>query len=697
MIGICSRTAGVLLLPQPGTGEYDVFDVVVREKRDPIEAQYRYAAVQDWEDIEGTDAEALLETSRREYWLTRAVSLLRLALGGLDTDLEKRVLEHVEEILASRASSEQALSRLLVAPLVDPHAPLALGKSALSYGFPAVASVLDEVGELQALLRRLTDLWLSLPETAFSRFREAREMIWLTVVEKHGVKELLTAESRREFAATWNLLAFHFPTPQSKSGVSMLGQELSRRLFPQQREEQTSGGAQPAEVEAGHHREVQPHASSHEEYLTVKREIAAIAQAVSQGRDSKAERFLRQLIERQTSFQGGESFAVKSLCNIAQRCADMFRMDFEALCLKDALRLGPSDAWALIQYGDHCKRLGRYTEAIEAFGEAARYGESMVAASSMADVFSQQGEYERAIATYEGIPDFHDRPDILNAIADNLRKSGRMGEAEGAYAKVIDLAQQGSPEFAANGIRARVGMAEIAKRRGDLEGALRTYRYVVAQDGLDDRELLVYRLSLCNVLKLMGSFSDAYRVVDAVIADYPFSMVARFTRASILGLIGEELKGLEDLPESGGSRSWREWLRRYYRGLLLLKLERYDDAQRDLVEEFSKAIASGEDRAILRMGAAIWFLSRGDSSAADRWLLGIADLYDCHAQYLSLVLRLHSAALRDDLELMDSLREQIAGLSIVDETLGEAVAALGKRDFSLALACETDALLKLAA
>ena len=84
MIGISSRSAGVLFVPSSETGEYIVLDVVGGEEQDPIEAQYLYSAAQDWEEIEGSDARALLEIATREYWLDRTVSLLRLAIGGLD-------------------------------------------------------------------------------------------------------------------------------------------------------------------------------------------------------------------------------------------------------------------------------------------------------------------------------------------------------------------------------------------------------------------------------------------------------------------------------------------------------------------------------------------------------------------------------------------------------------------------------------
>lgn len=697
MIGIFSSSAGVLYLPKPGTDEYSVLDLVRGEEQYPVEAQYLYSAAQDWEEIEGTDANALLETAACEYWLERTVSLLRLAIDGLEESLETKVLEHVEELLSSRVSSEQALDRLLVAPLADPRPSVALAKSALSHGFSSVAAILDELVDLQALLHRLTDLWLGLPETAFSNFSESKEMIWVTVVEKCGIKRLLNAGSKHDFTAKWNLLAFCFPTPQSRSGVSTLGQEFSRRLFPYEEQAEIITVSSKEETELISHDEEERVFRDHKIFKRVEKQVGTIAQAVSEGHDAKAESFLQQLIQEQTSLPGGESYAVKSLCKIAQCCADMFRMDFEIVCLDKARQLNPFDAWTLIQYGDHLKRVRKYGEALKVFDQVKQFGESDVASSSIADVYSQQGDYVKAILAYETIPNWKDKPELRTAIADNLRRMGRMEAAKKCYSELINLAQQGLLEFVGVGIRAQAGMAEIAKKQGRLVDALQGYRGILKQKELDDRELLIYRLGLCNVLKLMDEFDEAYKVVDAIIQEYPFCMQARFTRGSILGLIGREMEGLKDLPESSGSRSWQEWLRCYYRGLLLFKLKRYGDAKKNLVEELPKAIASGEDKGILRMAAALWFLKEGETPEADGILSSIPELYDCHAKYLSLVLKLHSATQKEALARMNFLRERIAELKVVDARLDKAVVALGERNFSLALTYETDALLKLAA
>ena len=699
MIGITSKSAGVLLLPKSGTSEYTVLDLLEGKEKNPVEAKYLYSAVQDWEEIEGSDANALLDGAKNEYWLERAVSLLRLAIGGLEESLEKEVLEHVEEILGSRASSEKTLNRLLVAPLKDPGSSVALAKSALSNGFSAVAPILDELADLQQLLHRLTDLWLGLSETAFSHFSESREMIWVTVVEGCRMKELLLANSREKFMNKWNLLMFTFPftAPQSRIGIGTLGKEISHRLFPNEVQEEKMSVLLTEEAESTSRDEEEQVVRGYETFKRVEKQIVDIAKDVSQGRDTRAKRFLGQLIKKQTSVSGGDVYAVKTLCNIAQHCADMFRMDFEAFCLNEARQLSPFDGWTLVQYGDHLKRIGNYSEALISFEKAEQLGESIIAKSSAADVYSHQGYYAKAILAYESIPNWSDKPKVRTAIADNLRRMGRMDESEAAYKELIHLAQQGLPEFAASEVRAQAGIAEIAKRQGKLEDALQTYYGILARKDIGGRGRLIYKLGLCNVLKLMEKFDDAYAVVDEVIQQYPFAMQARFTRGSILGLLGWEAKGLEDLPESSGPLSWREWAKCYYRGLLLLKLKRYEGSKKNLVEELSRTLASGEEKAILRMASALCFLSDNEIPEADGILSNIPDLHDCHAQYLSLVLKLHSATHREDIAVMHSLKKQIAELKVVNAGLEKAIVALEEKDFSHALTYETDALLKLAA
>ena len=697
MIGISSRSAGVVLIPKSEADEYAVFDLVNGIERSPRESHHLYSAAQDWAEIEGDNTDSLLDTATREYWLAYSVSHLRLALGGLEESLKLRVLEYTEEMLGSRVSSEDVLNRLLIAPLADPLSPIALAESALSHGFTAVASVLDTLGDLQPLIRRFTDHWLDLPKEVFSTLPESREMVWLTVVEKGEMSELLKASSKHDFEAKWILLAWSFHSPQSRAGVSSLGKELSGRLFPGDSTEETLTGVQSESTPGIIGDEEDYGGSDHEAFRRAEKQIMAIAGAIAKGRDSKAKKFLRQLIHEQISVSGGESYAVKSLCNIAQHCADMFRIDFELFCLEQALKLKPSDGWTLIQLGDHMKRVGKYEKALSALERARHFREGDVATSSIADVYSRQGRHQEAIRIYRTIPNWHNKSAVLTAIADNLRRMGSMDESKVQYTELIHRAQQGLSGYATCESRARAGLAEIAKKQGNFDDALSIYREILRHEPTVGRDRLFYRLGFCNVLKLMEKFKEAYSVVGNIIVEYPFFMEARFIRGSILGLMRDERQGLEDLPEGGDSRSEREWLGHYYRGLLLFRLKRYKDAKRNLVGELNKAIASEEEKAPLRMAAALWFLRENKTADADGILSEIPDLYDSHSQYLSLVLKLHSATQRDDKSIIESLKAKIATLQIVDISLDKAVEALDKRHFSEAFIFETDALLKLAA
>lgn len=697
MTGVSSNSAGVLLLPKPDGGGYLLLDIVEGKQKDPVETSYLYSSAQDWEEITGPDAKTILESATREYWLSRSVSLLRGAIRGFDSSLEKEILQHVEEILASHASSEAVLDRLLVAPLADECSPVGLAKSGLSCGCTVVASILDELTDLQPLLRRLTDLWLSLPETTFGQFSEPKENIWMVLIAGGKVRQLLRTANAREFMASWNLLVFQYSAPSDRSGIQKIGDEISRRLFPDNGTNVDAPVYLTEEHESVTSDEEDNPASHHEIFERVKKQIVAIAQAISEGRDSRAKKFLDELIREQTACSGGETHAVKSLCNIAQRCADMFRMDFEIICLQKARELNPDDAWTLIQYGDHLKRVGNYAEALDVFSRAEQLAHGDIAKSSIADVFSQQGDYEKAISVYKAIEHWEAKPAVLTAIADNLREMGRTSESETAYLELISLAQQGVTEFVRSVPRAEAGLAEIAKTQGKLQDALQIYRRIIQRVDIDDHDRIFYRLGLCNVLKLMDDFDTAYEVADTIIQEYPFAMQARFIRGSILGLVGREAEGLRDLPESSGGRSWQEWVRHYYRGLLLLKLGRYEDAKRNLIEELPRAIVSKEERDFLRMAAAVCFLREHKIAEADAILSEIPDLLDCHAQYLALVLKLHLAACRRDRATVNSLLARIHQMRVTDARLGKTITAITKGQFSRAITFEIDALLKLAA
>lgn len=691
MTGIVSNSAGVLLLSGSRTDDYVIIDLIDGTKQTPHEAKYLYSAAEDWEVIDAKDAEELTQIACREYWIERVVSLLRITISGIEEDVESELLGHIEEQLGERVCCVDVANRLLVAPFKDSRQLERLVKIALSKGLSSLASLLQEVNELQPNLRRLSDRWLAID---FSDYYVAKETIWLAIITHGLIKRILLTNNREEFSKTWNLLMFYFEL-QYRGDVTTVGQKLAEQLFPQD----YRNGALKALFEKEYEAVVDKyneHGLKAEAALErVEKEIRAIEQAVSEGNDTKAERFLQDLISEQVLYSGGEERAVKSLCNIAQKCAAMFRTDFEAICLNKAMQIQPYDSWTLVQYGDHLKRMANYDKALEVLQRAREFGKSeedvVVSSSSIADVYSQQGFYEKAILVYQAISNWFDMPTVLTAIADNLRKMGDLKNAEVAYKGLIERCIY-NPGFYESELRAQIGMAEIAKKQGRLADAFVTYRKIIDENKTNP-DMVFYKMGFVNILKLMQKYADAYSVLDEVVRDYPFFMQARFIRGSVLGLIGKEQEGLRDLPESSGSRCWGEWIRGYYRGLLLLKLDRHEDARKNLVDELTRAIASGEEKSILRMGAAFWYLKKGENHQAEQLLSEVKDLHDYHTSYLLLVLKLHLAAQKKDTHLVDLLNKEIARLQISDGKLQKAVDAINQRNFALAAIYEADALL----
>lgn len=637
----------------------------------------------DWEVTECPDIEEILQTTRDALYLERARALAQICLSFDDAELIKEVLQDIENDLATRVQPERLVARLLLAPLVDSVAMQELAEEALSLGFAATANSLKRVAELQPLLRRFVSYWLNLPDQFFASFSYGRREVWTSLVFSGSVPKLLEAESSQAFSNLFGPIIFAEPDVAKRKAIINIEKELAERL---QIGDGFSSIEPPPYEETSEDADADHPATPHVAYLRALSQVDAIVKAVAEGRDARAKSILKELEEKQTEDASGIKYAVKSLCNVAQKCADLFRTDFERTALEKAIELDPSDLWTQIQFGDHLKRVGDYDNAVRVLNQAATY--DPLRASALADVYAQRGEFERAIGMYKSIPNWESSPEVRNAIADNLRRLGSFDAAREAYDK-LEAEGLGSS-------RSQVGKAEIAKRLGNLALAETIYRNTASQE-TDQRSLQIYKLALVGILKQQHKLDEAYRIVEALIDESPFLMPARLLRAAILGLMDQEDTGLESLPDSGKPRAYREWLQQYYRGLLLLKLGHFEDAKTHLVENLNSALLTGEERDIQRLAAAVAFLAKDEISEANLVLEQVVAVPDRYVEYLWKVLQLHLAVAEYDQERKDELLITLKSSVVEDEYLWQAVRELERGNMKQAIRFELKALLALAA
>jgi tetratricopeptide (TPR) repeat protein len=612
-------------------------------------------------------------------------------IDGVSNSLAIEVLEHVEGILQSHCSVDDVLNRLLIAPLRDSQPVGRLAKLALSEGLATVGGLLDRLVDLQPLLRRLAETWLRLAATEFTDLPTSREAFWQNLSTSSLLTKLLDANGKTAFKNAWATLAFKEVSVSGRRAIIHIGNLLADAVYPTSLRravevEQAFDSEQLGDDFGwGSNRE---DFSSRGAYMRALKQVHAIAEAVSQGKDRSARRFVIDLIEDQSRASSREHL-IKSLCNIAQKCAFMFRADFERQCLDQALEIDPNDAWSVIQMGNHLKRVGQFDAAIEMLERAANSEHARVATSSIADVWCEAGKYEKAVDVYKAIPAWQDVCEIRTGLADIRRYKGEIAEAISEYDTI--LVQWPDAD------RAAAGKADVFKQLGRFEEAVAIYDSLIYQPVVDSFAKLIYRMAKCAVLKQANRLDDAYQLADNVVRTAPFCMLARVHRASILALLGQGDKALSSLPSISFPPSFGTWITGYCRGLMLLKLKRYRPARKLLVERLNSAFLASDNQAVIRLGAAFALLYKDDLDSAAAVLSKIRDVRDYYTQYVYDVLELHVCAAREDKERAAEIAERLETIGERDVVVARVLTALRAHDFSAAKRYELELLLRLAA
>lgn len=662
-----------------------VADMTVIE---PAIAHLVAGVVDDWESLEAPDRATLLSDAKDLHIRARCLANVESCLGGVSSELEAELLAEVEDILKASGAHRQLLAMLLRAPLVSLDCLEHMIHGCLSGGYGATAAILEQVRELQPHLQRLSDRWLSIPEECFTEVPGGRQEVWRMAVVSEIALQTMQASDFPATEKAWKQLVFDFSSPPERTAMAGIAKAVAQALWPDYVDASTVALTQDADPEE---RQQQPAPDGHDARLAYERalkQVDGIADAVSQGHDARARKYLRELVDSQLAYVDGQDHVIKSLCNIAQQCAEMFRTDFEYECLQLALEIRDTDHYALVQLGDHYKRVGDFERAIDTLEKARHWGGGEVAESCRADVHVQMGDFEEALRIYDGILQGEYSASARMGRADALRRAGRFEEAKVEYDRILG---HGSDED-----RAVAGLAEIAKRRGQLGEARRLYEDMLRYKTLDDKAKWHYELALANVCLRQGDLRAAYELADGAVQERPFARFPRALRAGIAGLLGDAERAIGDLPHLGQAKAFREWVSDYVRGLLLLMLRRFDDAREALVQTVEQRLLDKDADAILRLGAAVCFLRhRGDIERASAILQGVPNMEDAFADAIRDAFAYHVAVALGKADEIARLEKQLA--SVEDEGLNDLRAAISRRDWRAAWDLEVRVLLRLAA
>ena len=164
-----------------------------------------------------------------------------------------------------------------------------------------------------------------------------------------------------------------------------------------------------------------------------------------------------------------------------------------------ALAINPRDLTALAVRVDALTELGRYADQLRAVRTADRLRPSTTIAARYAYAYELRGDLDRAgdvlrrAATSGSLPD---KAYPLTLRADLLRKQGRLQASDRTLATVRQILPTYLP--------ALVSSARLKTARGDLEGAVRTWESVVAQQPLPE-----YLTELGELLKHLGRTEES--------------------------------------------------------------------------------------------------------------------------------------------------------------------------------------------
>jgi len=673
------------------TDEYRVVDVSTSEDTTDIPHSL-LRNINDWITIEAQEFSDVLTECKRLYYWQRAMIDAETCLLPIETPLCIELLTRIETSLRDYITMDDAQWALLCAPLINPDRATDLARLSIANGLNATALLFSTIVDHQPHLRRVASHWLELPVQLFEKLDGERSLLWISAARKGVIRQSLEANDSGSFRQRWQSLAFSEVNPGRRLAILEIASVLTGMIFPNvnDRPSDSKLAAERVADEALDNRKLtrKSQARSYREQLSsALRQIETVTQLVSEGEDAKAKLFLRELVDAQTENEDDTKHAVKSLCNVAQQCSELFRTDFEYECLSTANALDPSDIWTKVQLANHYKSIGAFDKAIGLLWELLSTTSLEVVQKSLADAHSRMGKFNEAIEIYHQIPNWQDSADVRVMLANIRRKQGEYDLAEAELNAVAN-----DDEY----WRVLASRAEIARHRGLLDSAEALYRQAIEAVSANEQSRLYYEVSLANVLKARGEFEAAFRILDRVRIARPFWMRVRVSVAAVSGLLGRADLAILELPVRKGSRAFNEWVYQYVRGALLMQLERFDEATQELELNWSIGSYDRDADTMLRLASAVSLLRRQSGvPKAKATLTKIVDNDDEIARYFRLALEYHIAVAEKNRQQIARLASQLSRIGF--RPILSIVEAIDRHDWRAVSRLQIQLLLRMAA
>lgn len=569
----------------------------------------------------------------RDYWLIdRALRLFLIAVDSGETDEDALEALNCLEPILSPVVVEQLLQRLCNVPLPAP-ANLARVSRWVAPKSPATF-VVGEISRLQERILQVWATWRALPSSLFGD--EDEKDAFERAAREQGVFAILARAEEGPAINTAILNIYRLLLNQTNSRLVIAAWLKALGLAPFRQLKNVEEQKEPDysdDVSDG--TSFQP-IRSHEVFTNVMVQQQAIEALLDKGDEVNARRYARELVSTQIT-QGGNPYAAKSLCRLAQLAK---ARGLRSLCLEwteRATEIAPDDGWAHGQRADAYLYYGRLDEAEDEFSRALSLGERFfgilgsvrilmaraefetalqeirkikfefavqedgyVSWAHEAEILRHMWRLEEALGVYEeGVRTFPDSEVLQCGKAAVLAQLGRQREAIDAYSVCIDtlgpsvvsvsgraqaLLDMGLFDEAIAGYKHAIetyphdaspqcGLAEALRVKGEYQESLSAYDSARRAFPF----IAIPFSGYAELLKDLGKYDQALAEYEAAIIRFPYDSHLPNGRASVLRLMGKFKEALAAYDAAVAKFPF-DLISALGRALLLRELGRLDDA-----------------------------------------------------------------------------------------------------------------------